>query len=337
MKQVLISACLAILFLLVPACQDEVFVHLDAPLKKPMIYCILKPGDSVQYLRVERVFLGKGDVQVAAKNPDSVYFQEVEAHMERWESGQLKEVLPFRRNAAITKENGYFASAGHVIYEMQHQLVSGNTYRLQVDVPELGLMATSVTVPQSELRVIRWNGWPANTINMVNEQFSTVEWEKVPGVGTYTLTYIFHYYEITDTDTTHHEVAWKMPEEIYTQDSSDPVVTYQVPISQWFGVLSDHILRKESVRRRIAGRFDLLWEFQGAELEAFLQRANLANKEMWLDYPIYSNINEGIGIFSFATRYRVNHIGISLYTLERITTHPLTKDLKFDARTDWGF
>jgi hypothetical protein len=327
-----------ILFLIVflsNGCTEEITLNLDKALRKPLVYCILNPRDSVQYLRVQRIFLGDENALVMAKNPDSIYFKNVTATIERIENGIVKETLRFIPSYSIQKDTGLFTTQNHVIWELREKIVSGATYSLNVEVDQFEEIATATTIPNTDLSVIKWNGWPGNTINMVNDRFATVVWKRLPGVHTYELSYIFHYYDLTATDTTRHEVVWKVPDEIYAMDDQNDSISYEVPISQWFGILSDKIPRLPEVIRRIAGKFDLLWEFKGADFEDFNKRNQLVNKEMWIDYPAYSNINNAIGIFSFATKFKVSNIGISLYTLEKITTNPLTKDLKFDARVDW--
>jgi hypothetical protein len=309
-------------------------ITMDAPLAKPIIYCILNPNDSVQYLRIGRVFLGSQGALSTARDPDSIYFKQVNAWLERIESDSIKEILTFQANDNQIKDTGLFSNSKGGLFQLSRKILPGATYRLKVEIPELNLTAVAETQPQAEMTIIHWNGWPGNAINMVNDRYSTVQWGRVPTVDSYELFYLFRYYNLTDRDTTAHHVIWRVPDVIFDSDPGDPLISYRVPISQWFGVLSDHIPRLDSVKRRIAGKFDLIWEFKGSDFDDFVHRSKF-EQQLYVDYPAFSNIENGIGIFSFASCYRIARIGISLYTLERITTHPLTKDLKFDARTDW--
>jgi len=307
-----------------------------APLEKPLIYCILNPDDSVQFLRVQRIFLGNADVKITASQPDSIYFPKVQAQLERLEGGLVYEILPFYPTTAILKDSGFFTTRNHVIYEVKKKIHSGATYNLIISIDGIPNSATAITTPETDLHVVTWNGWPGKSINMVNELFSQVIWQRLLGVNSYELSYLFRYYDLSDLDTVECQVLWKVPEKIYATDvGNNNDITYQVPINQWFLYLADHIPDRPEVKRRIAGKFDLLWEFRGAAFEDFYRRNLLRSKEMWLDYPLYSNITNAFGVFSFQSCYRVNRIDISLYTLEKITTHPLTKNFKFDARVSW--
>jgi len=321
---------------ILPSCTDEVKVHLDAPLEKPLIYCILNPTDSVQYMRVQRIFLGNQDVRTMASQPDSIYFSKVQAQLERLEGGLVHEILPFYPTTSILKDSGFFTTLNHIIYEVKKPIYSGATYNLIVTIDGIPNAAIAVTTPQTDLKVVTWNGWPGKSINMVNQSFSQVIWKSLPGVNSYELSYLFRYYDLSDQDTVEHQITWKVPDKISAAGTAiGDDITYEVPISQWFLFLADHIPNRPEVKRRIAGKFDLLWEYKGAAFEDFYGRNLLRNKEMWLDYALFSNITDAIGIFSFQSCYRADRIDISLYTLERITTHPLTKDLKFDARVSW--
>jgi hypothetical protein len=281
------------------------------------------------------MFLGYEDAQLMASQPDSIYFKDVQGKLERMEGDAVRETLPFYPSMSIVKDSGFFTTRGHVIYEIRNRILSGSTYRLTVNIGGLKDTATASTTPLTNLKVISWNGWPGTSINMTNESFANVIWKKLPGINSYRLSYLFRYYEISDQDTIERQIVWKVPDKIYSSSSTGEEIIYQVPINQWFLYLGDQIPDRPLVKRRIAGSFDLQWEFQRTELEDFYDRNQLSGKEMWLDYVLYSNITNAVGIFSFQSRFVIPMVDISLYTLEKITTHPATKDLKFDARVTW--
>src|ERR1041384_3099859 len=105
-------AALCLLILLgLGACRND--LKLNAPYREmPSIYAVLNPDDTVQIIRINKVFLGEGDANVMAKVADSVNYGTDELTVtltrsvsgKQYNAGQKSYVVTFRDSTAKIME-----------------------------------------------------------------------------------------------------------------------------------------------------------------------------------------------------------------------------------------
>jgi hypothetical protein len=316
------------------SCTNELEVNEPVPTNKPIIYFLLNPGDSVQVMRLQSAFLGIGDALETAQNPDSIYPYGSNVVLQQIEEGQVVASYPLEAVPDQQKDPGIFAESGHLLYKFNRKIVAGTTYRMQVNLPDGRPVIEAEATPYNHLEVTEVNRWP-NGINMVNAKFARVKWLSLPETETYQLTITFNYYDITTTDTIQRSVAWKLPRVTSSSTLGGEELDMVIPIEKWYLFLSDHIPVNEDIVKRVAGRFDYRWDFAGTALESYLMQEQTMENGLLSDYTQFSNIPGAIGIFTYRSYHQVKGYSISLYTLERLTTHPSTKDMRFDGRQYW--
>lgn len=316
------------------SCTDEIQVTVDRPLDKPIIFCLLNPNDSVQYLRLQKIFLGETNAAETARITDSIYYSEASVMIREIGPGQVARDIPMTPTFDRIKEDGLFATAGHYVFETREPIRSGYRYELTVELPDYDQVIHSEAVPFSELEVTGINRWP-NGINMINARFAQTEWISVPQTETYQLTISYSYYELTATDTVKKTMNWTLPRVTSLSLTGGETMSQRIPIDEWYLRLADHITPSEEVTKRISGKFDYTWYFAGEPLESYMTQDQTTRNGLLSDYPQYSNIDHAIGVFSYRSGYTMKNLPISLYTLERLTTHPATQFLKFDGRQYW--
>lgn len=316
------------------SCTEEVKVSLDQPLDRPVIYCLLNPNDSIQYLRIQKIYLGNVDALQTAQEADSIYYSEASVVLEELSAGTVVQQIPMTPDHSRIKEDGIFAVDGHYVFACRETVKNGVTYRLTVDLPNHDKPVVAETTPFSNIEIIGVNRWP-NGINMTNAKYARVEWYSLPQTETYQLKIRFHYFDVTKTDTIARFVDWTLPRTTSYSLEGGEKISQSLPIADWFEILADHIPVSEEIVKRVAGRFDYTWYFAGEPLESYMTQDQTSRNGLLTDYPQYSNITNALGIFSYRSQYEKKGYSISLYTLERLTTHPSTQWLKFDGRQYW--
>src|SRR5436853_64209 len=63
---------LLISFIMFSGCENDLDV-VDKYTETTIVYCLLNPGDTSQYIRIEKSFLGEGNAYLMAQNADSLY------------------------------------------------------------------------------------------------------------------------------------------------------------------------------------------------------------------------------------------------------------------------
>ena len=79
---------IAIVFTLFGGCSNS--LSLLAPYKESVsVYGLLNQDDAIQYIRIERIFLGEQNAYTMAQNQDSVYFKsgDIKVTLQRWKDG----------------------------------------------------------------------------------------------------------------------------------------------------------------------------------------------------------------------------------------------------------
>src|SRR6202007_299833 len=89
--------------LIFPSCKND--LHINAPYKEvPTIYAVLNPQETIQMVRVNKVFLGEGNVADMAKVSDSVNYQpdEISVTLQRFVNGVQTVATPTGNKMVIT-------------------------------------------------------------------------------------------------------------------------------------------------------------------------------------------------------------------------------------------
>lgn len=115
-------------------------LNINAPYKEiPSIYAVLNPQDTIQMIRVNKVFLGEGDANVMAKIADSINYQpgDLLITLERFVNG-VKTIAAKNNNvtvtfhdSVITTESGAFNTSQRV-YVCSDRLFNSGEYHLTV-------------------------------------------------------------------------------------------------------------------------------------------------------------------------------------------------------------
>ena len=84
----------------------------------PITYCLLNPSDSLQYIRIQRAFLGNGNAIQMSSIPDSTFYPTgtLEVKIERWLNGVYKSTIYARDTIITNKDAGAFPYPNQKIY-----------------------------------------------------------------------------------------------------------------------------------------------------------------------------------------------------------------------------
>lgn len=119
-----------IVFILFGGCSNS--LSLLAPYKESVsVYGLLNQDDPIQYIRIERVFLGAENAYTMAQNQDSVYFKsgDLKVTLQRWKNGmQVSVDNPATANMEIVLTDTLLQAATGVfnqnerVYKTNHKL-----------------------------------------------------------------------------------------------------------------------------------------------------------------------------------------------------------------------
>ncbi|HXU27961.1 MAG TPA: hypothetical protein VN698_12090 [Bacteroidia bacterium] len=144
---------IVIVFTLFGGCSNS--LSLLAPYKESVsVYGLLNQDDPIQYIRIERVFLGAENAYTMAQSQDSVYFKsgDIKVTLQRWINGaQVSVNNPANSVMEIVLTDTLLQAATGVfnqnerVYKTNHKLYKDSQYNLVIHINKSGKEFTSQT------------------------------------------------------------------------------------------------------------------------------------------------------------------------------------------------
>lgn len=133
------------MMLAVSACKSDFEVN-DKWEDSPAIYCVLDTSQSMQYVKVNKSFLGNLPASEMASVSDSLFYDcDVQVKLHRKQGKSILKTWNFWAADSIPKESGYFASDRNTIWVGRPELRDGYTYELEVNIDNGRIIAKGET------------------------------------------------------------------------------------------------------------------------------------------------------------------------------------------------
>lgn len=222
----------------------------------------------------------------------------------------------------------FYSGTNQTLYYTTRKLRENETYELVIERNDGVKVKSKVkTISGSTIRR------PMITVNFDSDYSNQVTWS--PNVfgslaAFYEVVGYFHYKQLDpgSADTTYHTMRWVMGsgtgEELY--NSADRLLAVNYTPSTFFAKLEadDNINNNTSTyTRRFAGNFEIVVTSTGDELYNYILIQNSGSAIQ--DTPEYTNIDNGLGIFSSRS------ICTKVVSISEVTINKLISDY------DWGF
>ena len=323
----------------------------------PVVYGILNAQDSVHYVKLNKAFLGQGDVMSMAQEFDSLHYNQEEVGLRlveyRLAGGQYIETNSIEMEPTFNSdkpEEGIFSGPDQIIYKSDASLNNDRYYSAQVYDKSVDTVIASNLIPidiLSPLQIIKPN--PASALNLVpNGNYPiTVEWPPIEGAELYELKIRFHYVEqqiANLSDTTHEYIDWILPYRLPTSSITSESISLDA--EQFLNFLAVNIDENPNVYRQVKGMqvnqvtlshacLDISLLAAGQDLSTYIL-LNENSNSIVVDRPEYSNIDNGIGILSSRSFKVIKDIKLNNDSNDEIAKNDITKHLNF-AYFDFDF
>lgn len=293
----------------------------------PVVYGILSPKDTAHYFRVEKAFVDpeKSALEIA-QIPDSLYYENVQVtltHINNGESYDLFEVIG--ADEGYPREDGIFASVPNVLFKMPAgalEINGGDRYKLTV------IRGESLTEVSAEIEMVRNPSIRRSTLPQ-NLRFDHINnfrvgWSDIEA-GFFDVKLLFHYrqwYVSSPENKVDTVLAWKFGSRIKNDE-------YSVLGKNFYDFLASQLEVDAQIRRSFLS-IDIIVQAAGQELEDLIE-ITLANTGITSvgDFPQYSNIEGGRGLFSSVNEDRVNDLSLHPESLDSLMNGSITGDLNF--------
>jgi hypothetical protein len=299
------------------SCSNELNVFGEYE-EKAIVYGLLDIGEPVQFIKIGRTFLNPNqNAADVAKVPDSIYFKDIEVKLVNEQNNQ--EII-LNKIDSIPKSIGLFNSDSNILYATDAMLNPNNSYRLYVKNPRTGYTASSSTQlvkPSIVLFPVSINNPNLSIKPNLNIQLRF----NVPANSNAKIfdTYFNFWVEETNKSTNEKLIKflpWRFVRDMRVSNpsSNNPeIMSRSIPGTSFFEFFDASLIADTNIIRRIVDIEFVLYS-GSKDLDDFVA-ASTPSIGIVQKQSEFSNIENGLGIFSSRNTFRIKNINIDDVTI----------------------
>lgn len=287
---------ICIVGLLFGSCDNELVVT-DQWQDIPVVWGLLNKSDTAHYIRVEKAFLDPTTSALdIARIPDSLYYETATVSLRRVNTGQT--FLLQRVNGDLEgypREGGIFAETPNYLYKIKANIINlviGEKYEFILDRGDGTPLVTAQTIilPKPVLR----NPSAGSQLSFKRNSLFTFMWNAIPDAGIFDVKLRFHYRERSpETGNVYvpKKAEWTVARNLVENE-------FKMEGIEFYNAIKSNVGENFEATRLFDSVDIVVWA-GGKELAEFI-RVTQANSGITStqDIPSYTNLSEGIGIFS---------------------------------------
>ena len=298
-----------------------------------VVYGLLNQNDTAHYIKINKAYLGEGNAFLMADVADSVNYQaaDLTVKLEEYNNSTLTNTFPLIRTVnEIAKDTGLFASDANILYKSTATLNPQRRYKLVINNNKTGTTITSET-PMIENLVVTnpQNNQQVNIVGNNSFQF-TAAFKSAKNALVYSMLIRFKYNEINTvtSQVVTKSIDWALPN--IKSSNTNGGETLQIPLNPdgLFQLLANNLgAPGVNIERQTAG-LEFTFYAGGADLSTYLD-VNGPSNTLQQEKPEYTNITNGLGIFSSRYNKTVGNITLSPQSLDSLLNGRFTNQLGF--------
>ena len=295
--------------------------ELNAPYETiPVVYGLLDQSKDTQFVKINRSFLGYGNnVDYAAIN-DCTHFENVVAVLEEYnEFGNLIDHDTLKELMVGDLQPGIFYEDSQKVYYLEtdnDSLKEENTYHLKVSVPDKGLnfdaetdliKGTWLNFKFQTILYLAGSGFKVADVDLATTEDGyleqTLRWTTAERGKRYELMLRLHYTEVyNDLSEQEKYLEWNLGRQISVSSSGGEEMFKDVSGGSFFNFVETQLQNYENedqVMKRVLGMdaIEIILTAGNEDLNTYMQ-VNEPVTGIVTERPIFTNVNNGIGIFA---------------------------------------
>jgi hypothetical protein len=284
------------------SCETDFNVNADWK-EVTILYGLLDQNSETQFIKINKAFLGQDDALAMASISDSSNFNPddllVKIHKLKQSNFCSFDTLPDYRilsDTVVIKDEGLFPTDNNIIYTFSDSLFLSNDFTYLITVENI----TTGNLVSANTELVNGFSFKTNlTYNFgfynENNGFSnkTLSWYKANNGEIYQLDLIFNFLEINVSDTINKSIVWSKPLVEYV--GSDLMIS-SFEGEEFFNKLENSIDINNNVVRTFVD-LNVRMTVGTEDLYTFIN-VNQPFSSIVQERPSFTNINNGIGLFS---------------------------------------
>lgn len=296
------------------SCEED--FEINAPYQDiTVVYGLIDQGQDSIFVKINKAFLGDGNILEMARIEDSSeYVNGLQAIIEEYNEGNFIRSYSLDTITIKDKDTGTFYNPYQVIYFTPYEPNQNNEYRLTVLVHDDTITAStglvnnfSIDKPSAGSKFIQFKP----------DTDGSVEWKSAKNGRRYEVVIRFKFKEVwfDSPDTVFRYIDWGLGTRKSMKDSGGQEMGIEYKNNSFYSIISDRIpydeqAAEENVKERFTNDVDVIIAVAADDLNTYME-VNEPSNSIVQDKPDYTNIRNGIGLFSSRFKnIRTKKVGI---------------------------
>ena len=274
-----------------------------------VVYGLLSQNDNVHYIKVNKAFIGQGNALEYAQNEDSSsYGNNLDVVLREYRNGNALRTFNFDTTSIYNKEPGIFYAPKQVLYKSAFVIpdADGLEYRLEVRNKISGKVTTAKTslIPSFNIESPRVG---QRSINFsVEGSTQRIKWTSAKNGKRYNVAIRFWFDEViaATKDTIPRYIDWTFsPLKSNSIQGGEPLEILYEP-TRFFSMCrnlipykENSVIKESDISMRLANFVEVVFAVAADDLNTYME-VNEPSSGIVQDKPDYTNIENGIGLFS---------------------------------------
>jgi hypothetical protein len=314
-----------LLVFLLSACNNK--LNIDAPYKDiTVVYGLLDQNDTAHYIRINKAYLGVGNALTMAQQYDSINYPAgtLSAVIKDYDAfGDPPTTIPLGTTMNIPVVPGVFSYPNQIEYYTKAVLNPNDTFKLVITNNRTGKVITGSASLIPDV-VLGTNG----VLSWAPQMPYTISWITIPNGDIYQLTMRFFYTETNGANSTLKYVDWVFSPQTTIDNLGGIFLNYKYSGTDFLHLLHSLIPPATAGISRTGDSLQVIFTTGSQD---FLTYFNLSQPPLGInqDKPFYSDVKNGIGIFTARHTQYIYNRKLSFIDNDSIETESITSNLGF--------
>ncbi|MCX6281047.1 MAG: hypothetical protein NTU51_03725 [Bacteroidetes bacterium] len=315
--------------ILLASCKKNLVVNADWK-DVTVVYGLLDQTESVHYVKVTKAFLGEGDALVFAKQPDSSeYAHRLQVTMDELNGSTLLRTITLHYDTISNKDTGVFYCPTQHVYSTTATLSPDLTYHLVIKDTVTNKVVEGTATLVSDFDIDKPSLFTRATFQ--SGKSSEVKWTSAKSGKRYQVNIRIRYAEATigvPNSTVIKSLDWLALTDMSSLNvNGGQTMDYFINGDAFYIFMGSHIPVDPTVTRALRD-CDYIFTVGSEDLSTYMDVTAPSNTIIQ-ERPAFTDIINGIGLFTARVVKSVDTLRFSTFTLDEIKTNQYTKDLGF--------
>lgn len=299
-----------------------------------IVYALLNEKDSIHFVKINKAFLGSGNNLEYAQQPDSfnIIASNYDIILEQVRRNEVIGTIALKDTIVNRGNSGVFSKERNQVFFTRQKLVTKAdnlpiTYRLKIT----NKLSGEITSAETRLVDISFFNLPSSIFNPVRPDGAynliNLAWIPVENAKLYNLQLYFYFTDYAGSKITSRFITWNLGDAVAETGTGVREVRIGFRGDDFFSYLKSRKqdVFHDDVSYRIADSVKYFLSVGGTEFYNYKQVYGVTSG-LLLDKPIYTNVTNGVGLFSS----RSGILSAASLFSDRSNEEMKTLGLKFD-------